>query len=92
MGRLLHFEVIADDRFGQTEDDAIAMAEQIRRDLLALPSVKVTTGRVRALWFGEPENNWQWRIGFWIAKTRAVTWNEVMRTVNRTKAPYYRYV
>ena len=89
------FQFIADQRFGGSK-------EQLEKMDIALKSEFDQTGPhailteltgIRELWFPDNEKHLQWRKDYRIDKNgRVLTWNQIMKIINRIYAPSYKKV
>ena len=95
--KTLHFNVITDGRFGGTRELLEERVKKIIEDLRQLEGVEIVNEEhlisgIYQLYF-EDEESCQWRTEFYVAKKgRKTTWNDVYGTVNKTYAPYYKFV
>lgn len=90
--RMLHFMQIVDSRFNENEELLKERISLISTNLEQLPDVKVTTDRYRKVYFGEPEPGIQYRVDFYVSKSRSTTWETIMHIVNNVKAVPYDFV
>jgi len=85
--RVLTFDFIEDSRFGGSKR---ALMEKDRR-LKKLVNV-VREGNIRTLHFsGVDGPSLQWRKTYWVARSGADTWEDVMRKINSIQAPPYKF-
>ena len=96
MGRTLHFQQIADSRFGGDEALLSQLVQDTVEALSQLPGVFGQIGQPRELTFppGSQDTNptTQWRVDFYVTKDRRTTWNEVYETVNQVRPVHYSFL
>ena len=87
----LHFQQIADSRFGENEESLNSKIKGVLENLGKLPGVHVDVGKPGSLSF-DGNSTAQYRADFWVTKNRQTTWEQVYRAVNAICAVPYRFL
>lgn len=96
--RRLKFTFITDDRFDKDiYNKLVSMDRRLKKLLKPLPVI-LTELQIRELNWERGSGNddkptKQFRKTYYLGKlNRSITWNDVYRTINKIKAPYYQFV